>query len=316
MADHPTTESMYNTHLLIPPPLLPPEIVDIALDHLHDHRPSLQSCSLVCRDWLNTARYHLFREFVVACTSESAMGGNLEDYNVSVFLDRCSAVLPYIQTLHVKPSTSPILSHISVDVLDIRALIEILISLPSLREVYLQSLALHRAPFESGLPPNARPLKLRRLTFRDVNVGPHAWIVFMGMILSIETLCLLGRIRMVQQIAELHSSDGYPFPTLRHLLIQDFDTGYRDSIAHHLPYRQIASSHALSTLRIQLSITPSGASTNTGLASMMAEIGESLKTLEVDYIMCDIPRSQSSIVNNHNSLVSDSLCSTSPQRIR
>ncbi|KAJ7069591.1 hypothetical protein C8F01DRAFT_1113311, partial [Mycena amicta] len=39
----------------------PPELHDYVIDFLHDHRPSLCSCSLVCTSWFTTSRYHLFR---------------------------------------------------------------------------------------------------------------------------------------------------------------------------------------------------------------------------------------------------------------
>ena len=37
-----------------------PEIIDRTIDHLHDDKISLKSCSLVSRPWLNTSRFHLF----------------------------------------------------------------------------------------------------------------------------------------------------------------------------------------------------------------------------------------------------------------
>ncbi|KAK7053576.1 hypothetical protein R3P38DRAFT_2499808 [Favolaschia claudopus] len=40
--------------------LLPPELWDIILDHLHDERATLLVSSLVCRSWVPTCRLHLF----------------------------------------------------------------------------------------------------------------------------------------------------------------------------------------------------------------------------------------------------------------
>ncbi|TDL26655.1 hypothetical protein BD410DRAFT_530461 [Rickenella mellea] len=37
-----------------------PELTDIVIDYLHDHRPALCSCGLVCRSWLASSRFHLF----------------------------------------------------------------------------------------------------------------------------------------------------------------------------------------------------------------------------------------------------------------
>lgn len=40
--------------------LIPPELSDRIIDHLHDDTPTLSACSLTCRSWLPTARYHRF----------------------------------------------------------------------------------------------------------------------------------------------------------------------------------------------------------------------------------------------------------------
>jgi hypothetical protein len=39
---------------------LPTELTDAIIDHLHDDKPTLLNCSLVCRSWLDASRYHLF----------------------------------------------------------------------------------------------------------------------------------------------------------------------------------------------------------------------------------------------------------------
>lgn len=47
---------------MLPPsePILPPEVIDLIIDNLHDHRPTLRVCSLVSRNWLGGSRHHLF----------------------------------------------------------------------------------------------------------------------------------------------------------------------------------------------------------------------------------------------------------------
>jgi hypothetical protein len=37
------------------------EVVDMIIDHLHDHKHDLQSCALVAHAWLPASRFHLFR---------------------------------------------------------------------------------------------------------------------------------------------------------------------------------------------------------------------------------------------------------------
>lgn len=41
-------------------PRLPPELTDMIIDYLHDHKSALQTCSLTCKGWLNSSRHHLF----------------------------------------------------------------------------------------------------------------------------------------------------------------------------------------------------------------------------------------------------------------
>ena len=41
-------------------PDLPAELTDAIIDHLHDDKPTLSKCSLVCNSWLDSSRYHLF----------------------------------------------------------------------------------------------------------------------------------------------------------------------------------------------------------------------------------------------------------------
>lgn len=41
-------------------PILPPEVIDLIIDYLHDHRGTLRACSLVGRNWLGGSRHHLF----------------------------------------------------------------------------------------------------------------------------------------------------------------------------------------------------------------------------------------------------------------
>ncbi|KAI1791714.1 hypothetical protein LXA43DRAFT_920061 [Ganoderma leucocontextum] len=40
---------------------LPPELCDQTIDHLWDDLDALRACSLTCKDWLPSSRYHLFR---------------------------------------------------------------------------------------------------------------------------------------------------------------------------------------------------------------------------------------------------------------
>lgn len=50
--------------------VVPNELADYILDFLHDDRNALKACSLTCRIWYPTARYHLYRQ--VHLTSPAA----------------------------------------------------------------------------------------------------------------------------------------------------------------------------------------------------------------------------------------------------
>ncbi|KAJ7032535.1 hypothetical protein C8F04DRAFT_1107156 [Mycena alexandri] len=41
-------------------PILPPEVIDIIIDNLHNHPRTLRACGLVSRNWLGGSRHHLF----------------------------------------------------------------------------------------------------------------------------------------------------------------------------------------------------------------------------------------------------------------
>ncbi|KZT72772.1 hypothetical protein DAEQUDRAFT_808758 [Daedalea quercina L-15889] len=41
-------------------PIVPPELCDYIIDYLHKDRKSLEACTLTCREWVPTSRYHLY----------------------------------------------------------------------------------------------------------------------------------------------------------------------------------------------------------------------------------------------------------------
>jgi hypothetical protein len=55
MSDTPTTRTTS--------PRLPAELTDIIVDFLYDDDEGLANCSLVCKEWLPVARYHIVKEF-------------------------------------------------------------------------------------------------------------------------------------------------------------------------------------------------------------------------------------------------------------
>ncbi|KAK0475794.1 hypothetical protein IW261DRAFT_1492996 [Armillaria novae-zelandiae] len=45
--------------------MLPVELCNLIIDHLHDSKPSLLACSLVCRAWVSECRLHLFCKVIL-----------------------------------------------------------------------------------------------------------------------------------------------------------------------------------------------------------------------------------------------------------
>ncbi|KAH9935354.1 uncharacterized protein B0H18DRAFT_411328 [Fomitopsis serialis] len=51
--------------------ILPPELTDIIVDHLHDNVYALSACALTCRAWLPTIRFHRFHHTRLPTSHES-----------------------------------------------------------------------------------------------------------------------------------------------------------------------------------------------------------------------------------------------------
>ncbi|KAH9843591.1 uncharacterized protein C8Q71DRAFT_719347 [Rhodofomes roseus] len=74
-------------------PLVPPELCDIVVDHLHDDPPALATCALVCRGWLPSSRMHQFHTLVLHRFPE------WRGQKLSLISDPSSTILPYVRHL-------------------------------------------------------------------------------------------------------------------------------------------------------------------------------------------------------------------------
>lgn len=79
---------------------LPLELFDNVIDFLHDDPATLEACSLVCREWVSSSRYHLFRLITLSPPSHSLSEHSLTSchrlYEVLVSSPRIAS---YIQEL-------------------------------------------------------------------------------------------------------------------------------------------------------------------------------------------------------------------------
>ncbi|KAI0782947.1 hypothetical protein C8Q75DRAFT_488679 [Abortiporus biennis] len=75
-----------------------PELVDIVMDHLYNDKTSLSRCSLVCRSWLSSCRFHLFSTMSVYHTFPvSTRSEGFHAFNT--VLSTPSGIGPFIRNL-------------------------------------------------------------------------------------------------------------------------------------------------------------------------------------------------------------------------
>lgn len=74
-------------------PNLPAELQDAIIDHLHDDKPSLANCSLVCSNWLHSSRLHLFEKLAVKGEVE---GHGFRDF-LSFIATDAAATVEYVK---------------------------------------------------------------------------------------------------------------------------------------------------------------------------------------------------------------------------
>lgn len=121
------------------PPDLPTELTDAIIDHLHDHKPSLQNCALVSSAWLSSSRYHLF--YALRVRGELP-GRGFTDF--LAFLDEAPHIRDYIRELTFRvnggiTSRSPAVRSVGPYILA-----SVLKSLPALQAISLDNVSWDR----------------------------------------------------------------------------------------------------------------------------------------------------------------------------
>ena len=74
---------------------LPPEILDLIVDHLHDEPATLETCCLTCKSWIHRTRKHLF-----ANIEFRPPGPNIESW-AETFPDPTNSPAHYTRTLSI-----------------------------------------------------------------------------------------------------------------------------------------------------------------------------------------------------------------------
>ncbi|KAJ3492214.1 hypothetical protein NLI96_g142 [Meripilus lineatus] len=148
---------------------LPQEITDYFLDYLHDNRETLRNCVLVSQSWAESARYHIYHDFVVHATKHEDGIDEFVD-----FLQAHPSVHRHIRNLKIAAPSYGFESAVSVD-----GIKSVLVYLDDLRTLSLEGLSFfERAPNVTveTTTPNLKhshaQFKLRRLTLTRI-FWPH-----------------------------------------------------------------------------------------------------------------------------------------------
>ncbi|KAJ7735089.1 hypothetical protein DFH07DRAFT_114424 [Mycena maculata] len=110
---------------------LPPELFDIIIGHARDDICDLATCSLICRSWLASARYHIFQGNPI-----SIRPGNVQTF-IQLIAHPLSTLPPYIQSLELLSLNSP---EGSFDSQWLDPIIGILANLPCVTEILIENI--------------------------------------------------------------------------------------------------------------------------------------------------------------------------------
>ncbi|TCD64805.1 hypothetical protein EIP91_003617 [Steccherinum ochraceum] len=154
---------------------LPAELNDLTLDYLYNDRSALAQCSLVCKDWVTSARYHLWHTTQVYLTSSK----------IDSKLHRLIA-LPHI-TFHIQHVviTSRSLSggpRTETDIHLLHRVLSLLSEYPQIRSLTLKNIAFGTntcsGPGCSALRlPSIRQLILQDVAFEALHDVQWLWCV-------------------------------------------------------------------------------------------------------------------------------------------
>ncbi|RPD53071.1 hypothetical protein L227DRAFT_581653 [Lentinus tigrinus ALCF2SS1-6] len=167
---------------------LPWEISDAIIDHLHDDRPSLYSCALVCRAWLLSSRHHLFRTFKIADSKRRKPNSAALDKAVG-FLATTPDVARHIRYLDI--------AHHSVRLSQLDAILN---CLPKLQSLAFSELGILDDDTNHITRPFPRFRAIEELKITSCNIVNYDYSLlfhFLGLFASIQRLELMVEIRVL-----------------------------------------------------------------------------------------------------------------------
>lgn len=153
---------------------LPPELADRTLDFLHEDILALATCSLVCRAWLPSSSYHLFRELRVRTSTAArytvSQAINEPDYDLRAFFG-------FIHTLSESDRIRYSLRNLRLEAdsgmgsqcpgINLETLHRILLYLPYLQDLRIDVPRIHPCS-EPALLPQLPARRLQKLVFSRV----------------------------------------------------------------------------------------------------------------------------------------------------
>src|ERR1700722_12374878 len=132
------------------------EIQDRILDFLHDSKPTLMACALVCRAWVPTSRYHLFHDIQLHVDGSDTTAKLFKNPNCTI-----------LSCVHLE-----ILGNFTAPMMDITELLQCLptrLTPTSLRLGYWPSTLDRRTLETLSLFSSIQRLSLDNMTFRDLH---------------------------------------------------------------------------------------------------------------------------------------------------
>ena len=197
---------------------LPNEIQDRILDFLHDSKPTLKACSLVCKTWVPTSRYHLFSTGRIRlhgrdarscetllknpnCTIQSCMhfSASLDDPETAV---NVSNVLQCLSpsSLHIQQFSnlywhtlrnfhpSPTIERLEVGSGCIFVVTELFVAFPNVRDLWMNCPPMDPPQLNTDIL--IRPPQLRSLEFSKCDMNPLLRLFMKKRIVPTNLFCI------------------------------------------------------------------------------------------------------------------------------
>ena len=197
------------------PLVVPPELSDQIIDHLHDDNATLLSTSLVCSTWLRESRYHLFRHVVIYAerAHDKAFAGKPKHWapkkDYRLFCDAMRSlpdIASCVRHLTIQGNMVPIdriihreFMHNFVDMNYVLALLAVL---PRLRTLEIRDV---RLSYATPIPHSERP-KLETLIIDDIDHAESQNVPFEIM----DHFSHIERCRLGRNIRTIEWTDGPP----------------------------------------------------------------------------------------------------------